>query len=478
MEEVWRLRDFNGEGLVKLRRGSPVRGAGKVQAGESSRFCFHFFTTEDASGRPVGMREVKVDLELRLEGSTQPERVTKIVHCRNSLETFDFALKKGQSASWAVKASSAVLLVRMNFAAVLFRNPDGMQLTGGTHEEEQPMSLAERLTLEEKKLLAKAMEGWPDPSEFTELTYPRAKGIEEMERWSRWKVIAHEKGLIRPFLLFVSMPPCNRLEWAFALNIHFIHKSYYPNPHREALKILTRTRFGIQSRASHAFTESMWPLSPNANWYQIVHRVCRHVAKDEEGEKDLLRELEEIWKSHEDSLSCCQRPFDSEMLRLEEMLSALLFKVAIENVRTQNKEVYDNICEMMNQADEGRLQRLHQAGYLDDELCRYIIATTQMLEDLGQLPDGMREWASSKGENMMGKKVAIGIPITMIGLQLALGFVSPLTLIPIFMLARNTTAYALKETPGRLLSPLVAILQQKNSLALRNIRVDLFIDPF
>ena len=52
-------------------------------------------------------------------------------------------------------------------------------------------------------------------------------GIAEMRRNTEQKRKAHELGLIRPFLLLVSMHPRRRLSWAVSLKVKIYKESEF-----------------------------------------------------------------------------------------------------------------------------------------------------------------------------------------------------------------------------------------------------------
>jgi len=95
--------------------------------------------------------------------------------------------------------------------------------------------------------------------------------------------------------------------------------------------------------------------------------------------------------------------------------------------------------------------------------------------------DSMSE-TNDKIESKQEKKEKVGgikatIPGVMLTAQLALSVtpffaLSPLIVIPVTMFTLNTTAYVLRETPGRLLMPLIGMMNQRGLLTFNGVRIE------
>ncbi|GBG24264.1 Hypothetical Protein FCC1311_004822 [Hondaea fermentalgiana] len=155
------------------------------------------------------------------------------------------------------------------------------------------------------KIVAQAQaDGWPTLQGACAATYDNAMGVRNMERASNYKTKALKLGLIRPFLLLVSMHPGRRAAWALSLDINIVRCSRFGDPHWEAYTILAHKRNGIVARARHTFREKVNPLSRSLDWYQLLHRVLfgimstrraspLRLLQREQMDQELLRELKD-----------------------------------------------------------------------------------------------------------------------------------------------------------------------------------------
>eukprot|EP00012_Vannella_robusta_P012510 CAMPEP_0206206028 /NCGR_PEP_ID=MMETSP0166-20121206/14632_1 /ASSEMBLY_ACC=CAM_ASM_000260 /TAXON_ID=95228 /ORGANISM="Vannella robusta, Strain DIVA3 518/3/11/1/6" /LENGTH=415 /DNA_ID=CAMNT_0053626281 /DNA_START=571 /DNA_END=1818 /DNA_ORIENTATION=- len=98
----------------------------------------------------------------------------------------------------------------------------------------------------------------------------------ELRRQSKYRDQAKEQGVERPFLLLVSMPPFTRNAIAASLGFALFLEPYFGDPHAESIHILCDSRVGIQARANQSW-ETLNPLAQNANWCDILVRVMECV---------------------------------------------------------------------------------------------------------------------------------------------------------------------------------------------------------
>ena len=98
----------------------------------------------------------------------------------------------------------------------------------------------------------------------------------ELNRRSKERTKAREAGLIKPFLLLVSMHPDMRSKVAFQLEIQLLKKKYFGDSHTESFAILFHKKKGIQRRSNN-IPENLG-MSDDANWYQILRRSIRDVS--------------------------------------------------------------------------------------------------------------------------------------------------------------------------------------------------------
>lgn len=469
---VWTLVN-KGKDKVSIRKGSSISAEGYFS--EQGFYTLNISTPEDRKG-PVAVRSVQVKFSLVYNGDVDdPIVVKKIVHCKKQKDIYQFSVLQGQSVTFEFEASTQAILKPMVLLSNITYSKEEIKIKESEAEEEINLTeqkieeIISSLKPEEKAKLIKVKQLWPKKEDYNEITYPQHKAIEEMSRNSVFKQRAFELGLIRPFLLFVSMDPQTRLYWSFVLKIDLISKDYYGDSHRESFKLLTRKQKGLQPRASHAFTESARPLKPNPTWYQIIHRVCRKAKskKVENGEQ-----LKQARKTHKEALECCLQQNNNELLQMEEIFSKLVKDILLSKLEDDNKQYCTILRERMNSSDiDPLINNLKIVGYKDEELMKFIAASSSIQEEIAS-DGGISKWAESKAEGTAKKKAMIVAPIVMISAQLALGVTSPLTVIPAILLVRNTAAYVFRETPGRLLSPLISLMKQKDILAYHSIKID------
>ena len=98
----------------------------------------------------------------------------------------------------------------------------------------------------------------------------------QLERESSYRQRALEEGLIKPFLLLVSMHPEMRAAVAYKLDLQLIKKDFSGDTHAEADYIIFHKKKGIRKR-SNAISENVG-ISQEANWYQILRRAIRDLS--------------------------------------------------------------------------------------------------------------------------------------------------------------------------------------------------------
>ena len=460
---TWKLEN-KGSTTVSLRKTKSYHSESFLD--KPGKYTLILFTKDKVG--VVSVRMVEIKLTLIFNGDVDdPVIVKKKVHNKRMEEKYSFFLEPNQTCTWTIDAKTPAVIKPITFGAHLEYREGS--LFEEKEEEINEKNAVKELSEKHKAKLEEAMSSWPCPKDYNELTYPQERAIVEMSRNSEWKRRALELGVIRPFLLLVSMDPQTRLQWAQTLGIDIISKNYYGDSHQEAWKMLVRKQKGIQPRAGHAFAETARPLNPNPVWYQILHRVCRKAISDESDSKDSLSAARKTYKS---ALAACLEARNEEIFHLEEIFSNLIRATVIESLKGNNGGLLKEINSRSNcNSIEPYLTKLRAVGYKDEELIKYIASYTTIRGEV-KFEDGTSEWADSKKEGDMKNKAMIAIPIVALTTTFALGLTSPLTVIPAFMLVRNTAAFAFRETPGRLLSPLVGLIKQKDTLAFHDICID------
>ena len=98
----------------------------------------------------------------------------------------------------------------------------------------------------------------------------------ELARESSYREKALEAGLIKPFLLLVSMHPEMRAAVGYKIDLHLLKQDIAGDTHAEADFLLFHKKKGIRKR-SNAITENAG-FSQDANWYQILRRAIRDIS--------------------------------------------------------------------------------------------------------------------------------------------------------------------------------------------------------
>src|SRR5690349_19156440 len=86
-------------------------------------------------------------------------------------------------------------------------------------------------------------------------------------------------GMIRPFLLLITMTPLQRIRVAGMLGMVLVTEKYFNSsnvlyPHRDAWKIIHCHLLGMQARTNRTY-ETLNPFSNNCNWYECIRRATR-----------------------------------------------------------------------------------------------------------------------------------------------------------------------------------------------------------
>eukprot|EP00012_Vannella_robusta_P014454 CAMPEP_0206210250 /NCGR_PEP_ID=MMETSP0166-20121206/17429_1 /ASSEMBLY_ACC=CAM_ASM_000260 /TAXON_ID=95228 /ORGANISM="Vannella robusta, Strain DIVA3 518/3/11/1/6" /LENGTH=767 /DNA_ID=CAMNT_0053631875 /DNA_START=1118 /DNA_END=3418 /DNA_ORIENTATION=- len=327
---------------------------------------------------------------------------------------------------------------------------------------------------------------WPSLKEFPDiLTYPQHVAVDELTRDSEFKQKAWNKGLIKPFLLLVSLHPEKRICWAKSLNINLLSMKNYGDPHAEAYKVLTMDRKGLQARANHAFADTLNPLGQNCNWYQILYRVCRKTLQCSSKVDNMKCAYSETRKNFDESIGYCTKKEDQEICFLEELFLKGIMQVMMFLLEESDQATLITINKAMDNVPHTDARRyinnLRACGFNDDQVINFFVSSI-IHGGENFFTNCLLNWAKSKHEGEAVGRLKIALPIVgmafsvmlAVPIFLVLGLLSPLILLPTSMLAVNTAMYVWRETPGKLLNPLLVILMQEVYLALQGISVQDF----
>eukprot|EP01096_Ripella_sp_DP13-Kostka_P004768 TRINITY_DN1722_c0_g1_i1.p1 TRINITY_DN1722_c0_g1~~TRINITY_DN1722_c0_g1_i1.p1 ORF type:complete len:610 (+),score=276.65 TRINITY_DN1722_c0_g1_i1:702-2531(+) len=478
---VWEATNKKGKDYVSVKKSKPVTFEGVLKG--PTRYFMRVWTDEKLQ---ASIRSIDVDLEVK-EESGKTLRVKKNISFK--AEKFEYRFSVANSATWKLVLSSPALVKAVKGFGVIYKvadfEPEAEYSAENISQIEREIFSADQLDESEKRKLEAASAGWPNPQQTPVLNFPMAKAIEQLARDSSYKKRAFDKGLIRPFLFFVSMHPETRLRWAQSLGINLLNSRCFGDPHREADKILTADFKGIQSRASHAFSESARPFVPNANWYQILQRVTRFSVGSTETEKDEKKKKKEevkgTRKTFKQSINDCKNPSSFGMIELENYFSDMYLEV-VDSYRATNKPDLHQHLQDVGDSEQvlPLIQKLREARFVNDKSMKIMAAaaltgmTNSSLDHVSETKEKVDSKQDTK-EKISGAKAAL--PAIAITAQVVLAVtpffaLSPMILIPVTMLTLNSAGHVLRETPGRLLMPLIAILNQRELLAFNGVRIE------
>lgn len=204
--------------------------------------------------------------------------------------------------------------------------------------------------------------------------HPIETARSNMARDSEFKAKAAKAGLLRPFLLLVSLPPAVRCKIALLLSQStFVVDDTYGEAHVEANRILFGSG-GIQSRTNNT-TETLNPAVRSSNWYETLYRLAdQNIARDELP-KQLSRSAAEALCAQ------CGRtstdPQETNLLRdLEVKLLEHAAKQQAEKFSSEAREWIDNAIEHQDRAEFAIVFRnMLQTGVWSRALETFVIET-------------------------------------------------------------------------------------------------------
>ena len=336
----------------------------------------------------------------------------------------------------------------------------------------------------QKERVLSVLDAWPEMVNHRMLQFPVSHSTCELRRNSIYKIEAYSKGLIRPFLLLVSMDPELRIQTGTALGINLIRKTYLGDSHHEAFHLLFKKRKGIQDRANYAFQEKLVARGGDCNWYQIIYRVTRNAMKGSDSYSSHFKEqLKRRAKSSTTSSQCCMDPENEDILDMEALFVNGLFETVLALQKEVDPEKYESLQEELLSPDLDELvERLQRCGFHNEQVLRVVALHVLKESDFTKsLVEVMEKWITSKREGRAKDRFRLVLPLAFLGLQLTLlatlSIISPMIVFPFAMLTANSMLYVFRDTPGKLLSPLIALCMQRVILACHDIRIKNFFPP-
>jgi len=235
----------------------------------------------------------------------------------------------------------------------------------------------QRIPIDDKILIAQHLleeqkRGWQSLDGACAMEFDNSMGVAEMQRCSQYKIKAYKLGMIRPFLLLVSMHPRRRIAWANSLGINLVKKhakdhgkrKTFGDSHWEAHYILTAQRKGFIDRVSRTFREKLNPLARHLDWFQALHRVLCNVLSTtspgfikvfqaERMDAEMKGELDQCKGDKDETMKASQNPQTNSE---DEMKLKGLSPIRLENVFTRyffQTSNIEKVQEIIQSADCG-----------------------------------------------------------------------------------------------------------------------------
>ena len=414
--------------------------------------------------------------------------------------------------TWQMYQSTLTDYGRLCFTSTMFRDHLSASYIGA-FENMLSISVAEQriyLTLNKTRRqdVREYWASWPCGDVFDE-AFDWRPALEEMKRCSKFSKRAMKAGLVRPFLLLVSMSPKRRAAVSHLMGASLAEMWWYRefDSHHEAWHILTYHLKGLQPRSSSVLRKTN-PLAHSSDWWMILFS-CGHKVESSQTNyipKDVKRLLKHKKKRFGTSIHQCQDPHNLEMMQLEETIHLLFLSLT-------DPDVSDQASLLQNESDPGegvppdeakesaqRSQYLEQKRTFQDDPIYH--STVQLLKKRGYtlqmlihklavqraqesiskkanemyaFGDAMRKreerWLAGGSLGMSGLAVLSGV--LLLSIPAILSTFPPLVVIPV-ALGAIVALFALQSTPSGLISVVAACLEQRLALSYHGIDIDSF----
>lgn len=216
------------------------------------------------------------------------------------------------------------------------------------HEEEQERKHAFLLENLPQEVREKLCQSWPSLENKTILTYPMDKAKEEMEKFSHFKQICFELGLIRPFLYLVSMHPLTRYSIAQTMGITIEKYPEFGDSHFESyFMIAGHKKKSLQARIGKLGSKS-------GNWFSLLSLVMKTTMKSSsrisKPTKSIIKQSKYLKK---DAMKLTYNINDSSVKALEEAFLIGLYEImeSLRNEHHRSVEIPEEWAYTLNLAD-------------------------------------------------------------------------------------------------------------------------------
>jgi hypothetical protein len=281
------------------------------------------------------------------------------------------------------------------------------------------------------------------------LNKPRTKEMVDLDlkRDSKYKKEVEKKGLLRPFMLLVAMPPIFRNQAACFLGWTMITEDYFGDAHAESSNILLKTTKGMRTRC-HKSYEKANPLASGCNWLDIISRVSE-TAFRKDLKQDVKMESKEVKKLANNSKE--RFIMDKEEEFLVELVKFV--KSQMTEKQRQDLEHEDPVVD-----EEIKKVFMQNSGLKTKEANWYALRLLNQMLNVSN-PRAVFDSSGVKHAAGMGGLLAVQILL----METPLFF---------FILLGRGFNMIFGSTEGRLLVPVVLIINQRLLLAAEGIKIE------
>eukprot|EP01091_Cochliopodium_minus_P011649 TRINITY_DN3360_c0_g1_i2.p1 TRINITY_DN3360_c0_g1~~TRINITY_DN3360_c0_g1_i2.p1 ORF type:complete len:908 (-),score=235.30 TRINITY_DN3360_c0_g1_i2:81-2588(-) len=117
--------------------------------------------------------------------------------------------------------------------------------------------------------------------------------MSQLEKSSEFKEKSRKEGMLRPFLILVSMPPIMRNKVANLIGISLLSESFFGDPHNEAYHVLN----SIQDHCQQFYEKVLNKIGKRCNWFDVLRRTIDTVLK-----KSPIIKCDDWWKTYDECL--------------------------------------------------------------------------------------------------------------------------------------------------------------------------------
>eukprot|EP00013_Stygamoeba_regulata_P007318 CAMPEP_0177631654 /NCGR_PEP_ID=MMETSP0447-20121125/1865_1 /TAXON_ID=0 /ORGANISM="Stygamoeba regulata, Strain BSH-02190019" /LENGTH=664 /DNA_ID=CAMNT_0019133153 /DNA_START=22 /DNA_END=2016 /DNA_ORIENTATION=+ len=297
-------------------------------------------------------------------------------------------------------------------------------------------------------------ESMQDERDFIFCHWNRERLTAELERRSEYRDLAQQHGMVRPFLLLVSMPFFQRCKVANFLGWSLFGEEYFGDPHAEAWSIINKPTYGLQSR-THSAWRKLNLFRTSANWWEILVAVIAKCFRMKVQNLD--------WG---DSLPVSNRK--GKIMRLEEEFLLEIARTIFADMTTEQVRQWKD--ELGRDEDSPlHMQRMRDiGGFTLPAVTLYAVDIARSASGLPLGQYSLMMLGLNTTSQLVPELAPLLLPVTA---KLAL-LATPLALLGGIGLVVHGTNLILGASEARLLAPLTLIINQRILLADAEMRIE------